>query len=581
MPTVLLAGRIQNRTGLAAELGADPELAVDELLELGFARWGRGLPSRLRGAYVLVAWNPVAEAGFLAVDHLGAGGLFLHQAGGRLWFATEAGALARLLPRRPAPERRAVVEWLVDGWLSPGVTLFEGVHRLEGGHLVRLDGARWEHERYWEPRYVPPRRLEPSEAAAEIRGELQRSVAERLSPEGATGVLLSGGLDSSTVAAVARSQRAAEGALRAYSLVYPDRPEMDESELIDAVARTLDVPVVRLPVARESVLDSGLAYQDAFELPAPTPMFAFSQPLLHRAHADGIRVMLDGEGGDELFGCSPYLVADRVRRGDVRGAVSLAGRIPEYGPAPSQREVLVRVADLGLKGGVLPHASHRMLRRVLERRYAPAWLRPPEAKTYLDSRDFWAWKRRRGPRWWAFLADVLTSLRQQLGAHDFFRHRASLTGIEGRHPLFDDVGLVELVLRLPPELSFDARLTRPLLRAAVAGEVPDVVRLRDAKPAFSQLVVDSIAETDFDLLSRVLRAPDAEIRRYTRPERIEGLLGARPAVRHIAWARLLWRLVTVESWLRAQSDPGFPRALREGGRAVSGAGPRHGATSPP
>lgn len=566
--SVLLAGRIQNLRALAAELGSDPGLDVDRLVELGFSRWRDGLLSRLRGTYVLAAWDPVTRTGLLAVDQLGAGGLFLHESAGRLWFATELRDLARLLPRRPAPDHRAVVQWLVDGWLSLGETLFEGVRRLEGGHLVRLEGERWEIARYWEPRYAPPRRLDISEAVSEIQGELTRSVRERVSETGATGVLLSGGLDSSTVAAVARGL-GSEVELRAYSLVYPGRPEMDESGLIDLLAVELDLPVVRLPVANESVLAAGLAYQEQWELPAPTPMFAFSQPLLHRARADGVGAMLDGEGGDELFGCSEYLVADYVLRANIRGAVALARRIPEGGDAPSWGVTLARVADLGLKGAA-PHASHRLLRRALERRYAPVWLRDPEARLYVGSRDLWAWKRLHGPRWWAFLADVLTSLRQQLGAHDFFRHRNALTGVEGRHPLFDDLGLVELVLQVPPELSFDAELTRPLVRAAMADSVPDAVRLRTAKPEFSQLVVDSVAGPDFALVSRLLRARDAEIRRYTRAEKVERLLGARTELRHIAWARLLWRLVTVESWLRAQSDPGFPRALLERSRAVSG-----------
>jgi len=578
---VLLAGRIQNRRSLAAELGADVELGAESLVSLAFERWGEDLLARLRGSFGLVVWDPAARAGFLAADQLGARSFFLCQSGGRLWFATDVRELVRLLPSRPQPERRSVVQWLVDGYLELGDTLFEGVRRLEGGHLVRLAGDRWQTVAYWRPSFVPPGKPTVEEAVAEIGAELLRSVRERTAEVGTTGILLSGGFDSSTVAATARRLEPA-GELRAYSLVYPDRPELDESALIDQVAAALGLPVERMPVRTSGVLAAGLEFLRAWELPAVTPMFAFSQPLLALAAGQGIVVMLDGEGGDELFGCSPYVLADRLLRADVRGALALARRYPYLGLAPSQREVWGLVTDYGLKGAA-PHGFHRALRKVLRRRYAPEWLRPAEARLYLDARDTWAWKRLPGPRWWSFLADLLVFLRQRLGAHDFFRQRSALAGIEGRHPWFDDLGLVELVLRLPPELTFQPSLDRPLARAAAAGVVPDAVRLRNEKPEFGQLVVDALDGPDLGFVTRLLRARDAEIWRYVKPEPVQALLEARSESRHILWARLLWRLVTIESWLRAQGDPDFVQRALDEGTAVRGgrsdAGRRRAVTS--
>ena len=75
-------------------------------------------------------------------------------------------------------------------------------------------------------------------------------------------------------------------------------------------------------------------------------MLAFTLPLLRRAASDGVPVILDGEGGDELFGCSQYLIADRLRRGNVRGAIELARRLPDLGDALSRGDRWALVRDV-------------------------------------------------------------------------------------------------------------------------------------------------------------------------------------------------------------------------------------------
>jgi asparagine synthetase B (glutamine-hydrolysing) len=198
------------------------------------------------------------------------------------------------------------------------------------------------------------------------------------------------------------------------------------------------------------------------------------------------------------------------------------------------------------------------------RRYAPHWLTPMAAVAYLEQRDKWAWKRRSGPRWWAFLADLLTTWREETGAHDFFRQRSVLAGLETRHPLSDDLDLIELVLRLPPEHAFDAHLTRPLLRAALAGKLPEQIRLRSDKSEFSALLVGALTGPDSSIVSSLLTASDAAIREYVDPGRVRLLLETSRERRNFLWAQQVWRFATTESWLRAQEDPERPiRVLRE------------------
>jgi asparagine synthase (glutamine-hydrolysing) len=570
--TVLLAGRVRNLPELAIELGAPGDDEAETLLALAYDRWGEAMLERLRGGFVLVVWDPAVSAGLLAVDQLGVGGLYLAEAGGRLTFATELKHLARALPRRPAPARSAVAQWIADGFLARGETLLEGVRRLAGGSFVRLQGGRWLDARYWQPRYASPEKLSQGEASEQIRSGLIDAVRSRADASRSTAIQLSGGLDSSTVAAIARSVEPPLD-LRVYSLVFPDHVDLDESQQIEHVERALGLPAQRLVVRSSSALGTALEFQHAWDVPAGSAMLAFNVPLLRQAARDGVAVILDGEGGDELFGCSEYLIADYVRRGDLVGALRLAKRLPWNAGEAETGVVWAELREYGLKGAA-PAAFHRAVRRALPSRYTPRWLTPEAGRRVLEARDDWAWKRHDAPRWWAYLSDLLIEWRERMGAHDLLRQRAALSGVENAHPLLDDLDLIELVLRLPPDLAFHPELTRPLVREAVAGLLPDEIRLRPDKADFSRLVIDSLGGPDLATVEALLGARDAELWAYVRPEEATKLLRVPAERRSAEWARLVARLVTMESWLRSQTDPELPgRLVEQLGVAVSGGPP--------
>jgi hypothetical protein len=140
-----------------------------------------------------------------------------------------------------------------------------------------------------------------------------------------------------------------------------------------------------------------------------------------------------------------------------------------------------------------------------------------------------------------------------MGAHEYLRHRNAMAGVRGGHPFMQDLDLIELALRLPPELAFDPQLDRPLLRSAFAGIVPDVVRLRSEKSYFTPLFVEALRDHDQAEIRSLLTAPDAEIHAYTNADTVRRhLLDAPAARRGGRWAWPLWRLVTLECWLRAE-----------------------------
>ncbi|HEV7460881.1 MAG TPA: asparagine synthase-related protein, partial [Solirubrobacteraceae bacterium] len=336
--------------------------------------------------------------------------------------------------------------------------------------------------------------------------------------------------------------------------------ELDESERIAAVREILGLAGVEAEIRGGSPLAAALDFQATWQSPCVSPNWFAWAPLVRRARDDGVVTLLDGEGGDELFGCAPYLIADRVRRGRLRSATDLARAIPGMGPSPSRRLVRRALLQFGARPA-LPAGVHSLLRSTRDgERRTPHWLTAGLGAAHHADDDPWAWKRTGGPRWWAAKSTDLTAGPESLGAADQLRREAASANLRFAHP-YRDPELVELALALPPELAFDARLDRRLARDAVRGLLPEVVRGSDRKPVFNQFFSDAL-EGDLRFVRRLVDAPNAAIRAYVDPVALRSaVLEVEPARRGPGWPLDVWRVATLECWLRGEAERGAPREL--------------------
>jgi asparagine synthase (glutamine-hydrolysing) len=561
-PLCLLDGHLHNASELSAALDAPAACSEEQLLAAGWQRWGRDLPSHMRGDFVVLVWDPARGEGILARDQLGARSMYLHDVSGELRFACEIRHLLALLPRRPAPDPVSVAHWLTMSNRPGSATLYSGIRRLNPGAALLLDRNGAREERYWAPRFQEPLAGTASQLAQRLRAGLDLAVERRLDPDAPTGVLMSGGLDSASVAAVAASQ--APGRIRAYSAVFPDHPGVDESALIQELRVALDLPGINAAVRPGGLLASALEAIAAWELPIRSWGDFWGLPLLRAAAAAGTRVMLGGDGGDELFGPRSYVLADRLRAGHPLQAARLVRRLPGAAYGPGRRELLRMVGSMAVIGA-LPYGLHEPLRRSTAGRGSPAWLRRAAVRDLRASEDPLAWKRLDGPRWWAELAHGLTRGIEENGTFEHQRRRAASAGLEARHPLFD-LDLMELCLRQPPLATLDPHRSRPTLRAAMADLLPDTVRMRPQKALFDSVLVDSLAEADGTATRRLLTNPKAELAAYADLEQLARTLLDDDRQRRsqpFRWMWQVWRLSTAECWLRAQADPGLPALSAE------------------
>jgi asparagine synthase (glutamine-hydrolysing) len=543
----LIDGRPRT-AALAAELSLDPSLPPDRLVASGYQRLGDGVLDRIEGEFALVVWDRRAGHGLLARDRLGMRPLFVAPSRGSLLFGSEIRAILPLLPSSPPPDPAAMAHWLARSTELDPRTLFSGIERVPAAHAIRLERLGWHRWRYWQPRYVPPRSLSTGEAADELRQGLTRAVGRSLEGAASPAVLLSGGLDSAAVAAMSG------GRVRAYSALFPHRPDVDESSGITRVREWLGLGGVEGQAHGGSALAAGAEFLREWEVPSVSPNLLVWLPLLKRAAADGVDAMVDGEGGDELFGCAYYLVADRLRSGRPLAALRLARRLPGMGEQPQARWIRRAVASYGVRAA-LPYGLHERARRARGRGSAgPNWLGQELERIRLAGDAPWAWKRVSAPRWWAHMAHRLTITGDAYGAPDQLRRTGRMTGVERRHPLRDPA-LIELVLRLPPELAFDPLLDRPLARRALAGALPDDRLNEDRKPAFNSVLADALGGRDAPLLRELLAEPHPELASRLRMQAVGEMLAAPSEDRPRRWALDLWRIASLEMWLEHRSDP--------------------------
>jgi asparagine synthase (glutamine-hydrolysing) len=528
-----LDGHLDNAEQLAPDLAA------------GYRRWGTGLPERLRGDFALLVWDPERQEGFLARDQLGVRPLFFSQVSGGLLFASELRDLLDLLPATPAPDPVGVTHWIALSARPGTATLYEGIERLGPGEMLRFGSGGVSRSRYWQPRFHEPLELPPGEWAERVREGLGTAVDRRLDRERETGVLLSGGLDSAAIAAVGA------GSLHACSGTFPEHPQADEAELIAELRATLGLAGLVAEVRPGGLLASVIEYAAEWRSPLLGWGDFWTLPLMRAAAERGIGTMLGGDGGDEVFAPRVYALADALRAGRPRQVLELARRLPGAGPQVGRREEAAMIARLAFAGAMPPRPGGWTLAGAGGE--APAYLDRSARRRLRHSDDLDAWKRLDGPRWWAQAAHGVSSGIESTGVFEHQRRRAAMAGIEVRHPMLD-LDLVELALRQPPRQTLDPRFTRPVLREAMSGLLPDSVRLRPQKALFESLIVSAMRGPDAAAIEEILTAPDAEVGAYLDRQRMEAALFGTDAVlkaEPFRWMWQVWRLLTAEVWLRS------------------------------
>jgi asparagine synthase (glutamine-hydrolysing) len=307
-------GEIYNYVELRSELEAEGErfttTSDTEVLLAAYKVWGRDCVTHFRGMFAFALWDEREKSLFLARDRCGEKPLFYYRDGDCFSFASELKGLLPLLAHRPPLDPSVVDMYLHYQYVPEPYTLLEGVHKLPAAHTLVLSAKKWNAEpvRYWNVEDIvhsPELPTDTPGILSRIRGAVEDAVILTLRSDVSVGMALSGGIDSGAIAALAKKHYLEP--MHAFCVGYPGRPPYDERQQARRLAEQLGMIVHEVELPVESFVGFFPQLVRIMDEPIADPA-AFAHYSVPKAAADfGIKVLLTGLGGDELFWGYPWV----------------------------------------------------------------------------------------------------------------------------------------------------------------------------------------------------------------------------------------------------------------------------------
>ena len=462
-----------------------------ELVLRAYERGGEAALPRLRGSFVVAIVDRTRDTAILARDPHGTHPLFYVERGSRVLFATTPAPLLDQPGVSHALNRVALADCFCSRWPDPQETFFAAVRRVPAGCRVIVSGGSLRVAHYWSPDDQPMQWLTDEEAEG-FDGVFNRAV-ERCLRHGPTGIFLSGGLDSISVAAVAadRARHIGVDPPLALSLGYT-HPECDERERQKAVAANLGLR--QHLVAFHEAIGSRPLLEQAVELNRglAAPLLNAWQPayleLARRGRVDGVLNIFTGAGGDEWLTVTPCLAADLISRGAFLEMAQFFGTLRRSYQAPTPALVRQAFWRFGLRL-VVGRWMHRLMPRSLKsirvRRLLagdPSWVAPdPELRAMQRRRAEGALTDLDPPQGF-YIRELKVSLQHPIVSWAIeesfqFGRRA---GVRFLHPLWDP-DVVEMLYRTPPSLLNQGGRAKGLVRQALSRRFPTLGLERQRK----------------------------------------------------------------------------------------------------
>ena len=469
-----------------------------ELILQAYATWGTPCVDHLRGDFSFAVWDAGHKQLFCARDHFGLKPFYYAQVGELFLFSNTLNCI-RMHPRVSGELNDAAIgDFLLFGLnYDNATTSFRDIQRLPPAHFLTVSARGVKSRCYW----TPPtdgriRYRKPEEYVENFQSLLERAVADRLRTDH-VGILLSGGLDSSSVAAVAKevSGKSSRGTeIRAYTYVYnsliPDR----EGDYAREVGEFLRIPVKFIAMDQAQLFERYDEPELSLPEPVDNPFLAVISDAYRSISAD-CRVLLSGEGSDNLmdFQMWPY-AEDLRRRGEWRRLLTDVANYLWVRPFP-WRGIRARALQLARKDPDQP--------------IYPDWL-APEFSRRANLPDRWKEQTELPKSWVAHPIHPRGhgSLALPQWTNMFELEDPGATGypVETRYP-FLDLRMVNFLLAIPP---FPWFFKKMLLREAVAGRLPERVRTRPKTPLQGDPVSAQVSLTGADLLKKMSWSTDLD-----------------------------------------------------------------------
>lgn len=578
---VTYAGYLSNRALLAQQLGLNDEPTISELLVRAYQRWGADCVDHLAGPFAFAIWDSAKQRLFLVRDHVGIKPLFYLHAGPYFAFSSEIKALKTLPFFQDTYDDLYIGHFLL--WKRPPIeqTTYQHIRRLPGGHWLQIGREQpCIVKHYWNLHATSiPHYSNDDVYIDEFRTLLIQSVKNSLDTPHRVGSELSGGLDSSTVAAIATRQL--DYPLVTLSGIMPDVPTSNEQARIQATAayisadpRLFRVDNVNLP----DMLQAGAQYFDDIYF---APNSYVSWRIGENARENGIKVVLTGHDGNTMMSDGPGYLQELALAGhwDQMDTIinEIIGRDAPNDPE-TMRKIYYRTYALPMLPMLARRAHLRSFWRgvsalnkttgrgragLVAHSLVSGWL-PPAIKQRIAQAIA-----RRETDMSFFSDDYAATLRAQLpytppsafaterDYHIFLVHQAmqslvgelrdiyaGIFGLDYRHP-FADRYLIEYAVNLPTRLKLRDGWGRWMMRAAIGDWLPDTIRWSSVHTLMSDNFSHVVTQNQAQLWEMANANP--AVSRYIRLDRIKPTDGESLSPRAL---NLLWNAAVLSVHLK-------------------------------
>lgn len=559
---VICNGEIYNDPELRRDLmarGHRFETRCDtEVIPHLYEEHGLSFVDHLNGMFAFAIFDTRDNRLVLGRDRAGEKPLYYLEQDGEVMFASEIKALLAHPRVSPEPDLRALTRYLLYGYFPAPHTPFSGVRKLPAGHLLIAERGRLRVEPYWDLRrfFAGARPSEPTEdeAAREVRRLLEEAVRLRLRADVPVGIFFSGGVDSSSIAALAVDITGR--AVPTFTLGFDD-PDFNEAAYARRAAAHFGTDHHELIVGEPQMLEALLAMARVLDEPLADASIVPTH-LLSRFARRHVKAALGGEGGDELFAGYPTYIGDRLARGYLRLPAALRGLLRRAAEAipPAFNNVGTEYLLKKFAGAAdLPQAVRHQVwfgafspdrqKELLSPGALAALAASPgppndplqEARAVLEGLSI------RHPLDALLATDFLMFLQDDLLTKV---DRASMaTSLEVRAPFLHHP-LVEYVASLPARMKLRRLTSKYILKKAMADRLTGEISGR-RKRGFNIPLARFMHRGLAPLMQRALDPGRVRAAGLLRPEAVTGLWREH-AERRRDNGRLLWNLMMLQLW---------------------------------
>jgi asparagine synthase (glutamine-hydrolysing) len=552
--TIVFNGEIYNYIELREDLKkkghhflttSDTEVLLHLYLE-----YGNDFVNLLNGMFAFIILDKTKNRLFISRDHFGIKPLYWYQDNHKILFGSEIKALLAHPEMTAEPDQENLCEYLTFQFVLGEGTMFKNICKIQPGHYVTIDLASWQinEVKYWIPNFNIDQYHTEEYFIAELQKILEETISQQLRSDVTIGTYLSGGLDSSLVTIMA--SKFLNKPFKSFSGAFHEGPEFNELEYARIAADAANAELYEVFPTEQEFIDLVPKLIYHLDEPVAGPGL-FPQYIVSKLASKHVKVILGGQGGDEIFGgYARYMVAylEQAIKGAINESneedehiVSLASILPNL---PSLKQYIPMI-----KGFWKADAFEAMDRRyynLLNRMGSTAeFLHPditsqckdpaifkkfshyfndPDTKSYFNKMTHF---------------DMIGSLPGLLQVED----RVSMSvSIESRVPLLDR-RIVDLVSTMPAGMKFKGGEMKYLLKKTIKHVMPEKILKRKDKMGFPVPLHIWSKNKGKDFILDVLLSKKAKERNVINTKEIEKIISSEQP-----FSRGLWGILSLELW---------------------------------